>query len=147
MRRTARSRGQALVEFALVAPILLLLLSGGADLARAYFVGIQIADGARQAALYASDNPPVIVNGNPLYGYTSAELETIAKNNAGSTAGLLGCPSADITVTVGSTTAYGSSGGFYQPISVSCALPLLTPLLPSPVHIASKAEALIVPAT
>ncbi|MDA8394248.1 MAG: pilus assembly protein [Candidatus Dormibacteraeota bacterium] len=145
MRRTPRSRGQSLVEFALVAPILLLLLSGGADLARAYFVGIQIADGARQAALYASDNPPV--NGVSPSGYTPTELEAIAKNNAGSTAGLLGCPSADITVTVGSTTAYGSSGSFYQPISVSCALPLLTPLLPSPVHIASKAEALIVPAS
>ncbi len=128
-----------------MAPILLLLLSGGADLARAYFVGIQIADGARQAALYASDNPPV--NGVSPSGYTPTELEAIAKNNAGSTAGLLGCPSADITVTVGSTTAYGSSGSFYQPISVSCALPLLTPLLPSPVHIASKAEALIVPAS
>ena len=144
MRRKPRSRGQSLVEFALVAPILLLLLSGGADLARAYFVGIQIADGARQAALYASDNPPV--SGASPSGYTPAELESIAKNNAGSTAGLLGCPSADITVTVGSITA-GSSGSFYQPISVSCALPLLTPLLPSPVHIASKAEALIVPAS
>jgi Flp pilus assembly protein TadG len=143
--RKRRSRGQSLVEFALVAPILLLLLSGGADLARAYFVGIQIADGARQAALYASDNPPV--SGAPSSGYTSAELETIAKNNAGASAGLLGCPATDITVTVGSTTPYGSSGSFYQPISVSCALPLLTPLLPSPVHIASKAEALIVPAS
>ncbi|MDA8330641.1 MAG: pilus assembly protein [Candidatus Dormibacteraeota bacterium] len=144
MARKSRSRGQSLVEFALVAPLLLLLLSGGADLARAYFVGIQIADGARQAALYASDNPPV--SGAPGSGYTSADLVAIAKNNAGSTAGLLGCPTADITVTVGSTTTY-SSGGFYQPISVSCALPLLTPLLPSPVHIASNAEALIVPAT
>lgn len=143
MRRKPRSRGQSLVEFALVAPILLLLLSGGADLARAYYVGIQIADGARQAALYASDNPPDTTA--PGSGYTSANLTTIAESNAGSTAGLLGCPSADITVTVGSTTKYGSSGSFYQPISVSCALPLLTPLLPSPVHIASKAEALIVP--
>jgi Flp pilus assembly protein TadG len=143
VRRKPRSRGQSLVEFALVAPILLLLLSGGADLARAYFVGIQIADGARQAALYASDNPPN--SQAPGSGYTSAELEAIAKDNAGSAAGLLGCPSGAITVTVGSPTAYGTSGSFYQPISVSCALPLLTPLLPSPVHIASQAEALIVP--
>jgi hypothetical protein len=123
--------------------LLLLLLSGGADLARAYFVGIQIADGARQAALYASDNPPV--SDAPGSGYTSPDLVAIAKNNAGSAAGLLGCPAADIAVTVGATTPYGSSGSFYQPISVTCALPLLTPLLPSPVHIASKAEALIVP--
>jgi Flp pilus assembly protein TadG len=128
-----------------VAPILLLLLSGGADLARAYFVGIQIADGARQAALYASDNPPV--KNAPSSGYTTGDLQLIARNNAGSGGGLLGCPSADIQVTVGATSPYGTSGSYYQPISVSCALPLLTPLLPSPVHIASQAEALIVPAS
>ncbi len=136
-------RGQSLVEFALVVPILLLLLSGGADLARAYFVGIQIADGARQAGLYASDNPPVTTVSAS--GYTTADLQAIAESNAGSGTGLLGCPSADVTVTVGATIAYGSSGSYYQPITVSCALPLLTPLLPSPVDIGSKVEVLVVP--
>ena len=145
MKRHCRSHGQSLVEFALVAPILLLLLSGGADLARAYFVGIQIADGARQAALYASDNPPN--SSVPGSGYTTLQLQEIASENAGAGGGLLGCPSADIKVTVGSTTPYGSSGSYYQPIAVTCSLPLLTPLLPSPVHIASRAEALVVPSS
>jgi len=41
-----------------VLPLLLLLVAGGGDLARAYFVGIQMSDGAREAALYLAANPP-----------------------------------------------------------------------------------------
>lgn len=133
-------RGQSLVEFALVVPVLLLLLAGGADLARAYFVGIQVADGARQAALYASNSGG---------SYTSAELTQIAADNAGA-GSLLGCPANGVTVTFGSTTGnappLSSTKLYRQPVTVVCELPLLTPLLPSPVAIRATAEVLVVPA-
>jgi len=45
------SRGQALVEFALVGPILLLLLLCGLDLGRGIFYYSQLAEGAREAGL------------------------------------------------------------------------------------------------
>ncbi|NNM96659.1 MAG: hypothetical protein HKL89_03515 [Candidatus Dormibacteraeota bacterium] len=128
-----RQRGQSLVEFALVLPLLLFLLAGGTDLARAYFVGIQVADGARQAALYASENGAT---------YTYAQLKEIAKNNA-SGGGILGCPAASVSVTAGSST--GSSTLYDQPVTVVCELPMLTPLIPSPVAIRATAKVLIVP--
>lgn len=130
------------MEFALVVPILLLLMAGGTDLARAYFVGIQVADGARQAALFASE-----------YGstYTSGQLTTIAESNAGS-GGFLGCPSTHIGVSFGTGTgetgsSTGSSKPYYQPVTVICNLPMLTPLIPSPVAIRATAEVLIVPSS
>jgi len=48
MRR--RSRGQALVEFAIVIPLLTLLMLGGADLARAFYFDLQ-ASGASRAGM------------------------------------------------------------------------------------------------
>lgn len=140
MRRLSNSlvrqgrRGQSLVEFALVVPLLLLLVSGGADLTRAYFVGIQIADGARQAALYASAHP----------SYTQTELQTIAEDNSGS--GPLVCPSGALVLTLGPSSTDAASGtAYYQPITVVCRLPLLTPGLPSPVTIRTSVTALVVP--
>lgn len=115
--------------------MLLLLLSGGADLARAYFVGIQVADGARQAALYASNNSET---------YTSSELTQIAVSNAGA-GGFVGCPTNGVTVTFGSTTGNSGSTNSIQPVTVVCELPMLTPFLPSPISIRATAEVYIVP--
>lgn len=140
-----RSRGQALVEFVLVLPIILLLLGGAADMARVYFVGVQIADGSRQAALYASGHPPMGSATGP-YGYTSAQLVAIASNNAGQGSGLVTCPSSDLQVTVGNPVAYGGdSAAYYQPIEVTCNLPLLTPVFNYPFAITSRIETLVVP--
>jgi Flp pilus assembly protein TadG len=48
------SRGQSLVELALVTPILLILLIGTADLARAFTAHIEIGNGAREGANFGS---------------------------------------------------------------------------------------------
>ena len=55
-----RSRGQSLVEFALLSPILLLLAAGMLDLGRAYYYEVASIDAARDAARYGiglSRNP------------------------------------------------------------------------------------------
>jgi hypothetical protein len=46
-RKAGRDRGQALVEAALVMPILVLLMLGAADLARAFYFNIEIAGSSR----------------------------------------------------------------------------------------------------
>ncbi|MDE3094417.1 MAG: pilus assembly protein [Chloroflexota bacterium] len=51
-------RGQALVEFALTAPILLLLVLGAVDYGRVYYRAVQVSQAARNGAAYASINPP-----------------------------------------------------------------------------------------
>ncbi len=128
-------RGQSLVEFAIVLPILLLLMSGGVDLTRAFFVGVQISDASRQAALYAANNPD---------SYNQAALQTIAEENAGS--GLLVCPGGDLHVTLNpDTSVTPATAPFNQQVTVVCALPMLTPGIPGPVDIRATATILIVP--
>ena len=64
MRLLARLRvickandGAALVELALVTPLLLLLLFGAVDFGRAYYVGLSVASAAHAGAEYGSQYP------------------------------------------------------------------------------------------
>jgi Flp pilus assembly protein TadG len=56
IRRSGRTRGQALVEFALVFPILMLMLLGLFDLGRAVFTYNTITNAAREGARLAIVN-------------------------------------------------------------------------------------------
>jgi Flp pilus assembly protein TadG len=56
-RRCPRSRGQALVELAVLAPVLLLLLTGGAQVAVVVYSQISVTTAAREAGRTAADNP------------------------------------------------------------------------------------------
>ena len=60
-RRVRRDRGQALVEFALVAPVILLLIFAVADFARAWNTYQVITDAAREGARTAVIDDPAIV--------------------------------------------------------------------------------------
>ncbi len=51
----SRSRGQALVELALLLPVLTMLLLGGLDLGRAYYFYSGVANASRVGAQYAMD--------------------------------------------------------------------------------------------
>ena len=57
MRDDHRDRGQALVEFALVVPIVMLMMCGLFDLGRVVFINNSLSDGARQGARNASVDP------------------------------------------------------------------------------------------
>lgn len=48
--------GQALVEFSLLIPILLVMLVGAVDFGRAFYAVTSVANAAREAAYYASQN-------------------------------------------------------------------------------------------
>jgi hypothetical protein len=54
MRRNERPRGQALVEFALIAPLLFLVIGGIISLGIGVFYQQQLANAAREAARYAA---------------------------------------------------------------------------------------------
>ncbi len=55
-RRTTRNGGTAVVEFALAAPLLLLLLAGVLDFSMALRTATAVADAARAGAQYGSRN-------------------------------------------------------------------------------------------
>ena len=52
-----RSRGQALIEFALMLPLLLLLIVGAIEFGRLFFTKIVVTNAAREAAYYYATNP------------------------------------------------------------------------------------------
>ena len=59
VRRRSRFRGQALVEFAIALPILMLLVAGVLELGRGYGYAIATSDAARDAARYAAGKTTV----------------------------------------------------------------------------------------
>ena len=68
--RRAHRRGQALVEFALVFPVLVLILLGIFEVGRAVFayntLGNAAREGARVAAVNQIENSPDCVNNRPI---------------------------------------------------------------------------------
>jgi Flp pilus assembly protein TadG len=50
VQKSARNRAQALVEFALIVPVMLLLVLGMFDLGRAFVFAVAVQNGAREAA-------------------------------------------------------------------------------------------------
>lgn len=57
MRQTEESKGQGLVEFAIVLPLLLLVIFGALDLARIFFSVITVTNATREGARYGIDYP------------------------------------------------------------------------------------------
>lgn len=53
-------RGQALVETALVSPLLFLLLLGAAELARVAYAAIEVTNAARAAVQFAAQKPEIV---------------------------------------------------------------------------------------
>jgi Flp pilus assembly protein TadG len=62
-RRRHRSRGQSLVELALILPVLMLLLAAALDLGRIFYAQITIANAAREGAIEAQQNPTSWISG------------------------------------------------------------------------------------
>jgi len=52
-----RKQGQSIVEFALIIPIILILIMGVLDFGRAFFMKIAIVNAAREGASYLSYHP------------------------------------------------------------------------------------------
>jgi Flp pilus assembly protein TadG len=69
--------GQSLVEFAIVLPLLLLLLIGVIELGRYAYLAILVGNAARAGAAYGAQSP--FTAGNPIVGGTPAI--TIAADN------------------------------------------------------------------
>lgn len=58
-RAGARERGQALVEFALILPIMLLLICALVDFGRAYYTWLMVTNAAREGARIGATQQPI----------------------------------------------------------------------------------------
>jgi len=91
IRHRQHSRGQALVEFALILPVMLLLLLIAIDFGRLFFSYVAINNAAREGASFASV-VPTACGGNPCLSTsgiaTHASQETNSQNRGGGATGI-----------------------------------------------------------
>jgi Flp pilus assembly protein TadG len=161
LSRWRTSRGQSLVEFAIAFPLLLLLVIGGSDLARAYFVGIEISDAARESAMYIARTGPyntqssyaaILPPTGTCTGSTCSSYPAIFIGEQAFAGSLLSCPPAATTWTFSpapGTFTLGTSGGyssdsFQVSVSVTCALSMMIPGPASTVDIKANSNAYVV---
>lgn len=57
MKHKKAEKGQSLLEFALIVPILLIILAGVLDLGRLYYTYVAVTDAAAEGASYAAIHP------------------------------------------------------------------------------------------
>lgn len=58
-----RTRGQSLVEFALILPVFILLFGGALDMGRLFYAQITLTNAAREGALQAGEDPDTYTGG------------------------------------------------------------------------------------
>ena len=112
-RRRAGRRGQALVELALILPVIMILLMGVLDFGPVFYRYEAIANGAREAARQCAITKSL----------SSSQLGAVASNEAG----------AGITLTASSSPACNSSlvGGTPVTVTVSTVYQPVTGYFPS----------------
>jgi Flp pilus assembly protein TadG len=93
--RSRRTRGQAVVELALILPFMLLLLLAAADLARMFNARLTISSAARAGALEAATNTNSYLAGQPCNAATNRVICAVLTETSGSSVNIV---PADITM-------------------------------------------------
>lgn len=122
-------RGQSAVEFALLLPVLMLVLFGMLDLGRLFFAAITIANAARVGARYATQHPS---DSNGIIAAAQAEAQG---------QGIVLTDPTTSSVTVSCPQGCGSG----QPIQVTVSYSLTLVMgfvLPSPVSMSNSVQML-----
>ena len=132
-RGRSRTRGQSLVEFALVTPLLLLVFAAAADFGRVFYAYVAIENAAKEGALFGSRAPECDDNSLQGCGGTNNVLWRVRSELDGQ--GIRNPDGSELTPTVaclsGTTpinVADCESGDVYQ-VSLTYEFRLLTPIL------------------
>ena len=124
-----RSRGQALVELALILPVLLVLFASALDLGRLFYSQITIANAAKEGALEASRNPTSFDNTQPCNATTNRVICLVINEAKGS---FYSITPADVTLTCSMTPCPDPPLlGDTVTVTVTGKFTLITPILAS----------------
>jgi len=149
-----KSRGQTLVEFALILPVFLMLTLGVVDGARVFSAYIAITNAAREGALYASQGTnytkwcsttSLVACPANSSGYQAADPDNIAYRVQQETNGLtrsnitLSAPTCDTTPCSSSSTKVTVTVQY----SMALFVPLVSTLMGSPVRMTASTTAVI----
>lgn len=124
-RLRPRNRGQALVEFALILPIFLLLALAAVDLGRVFYSQITVTNAARAGAMTAAADPTSWIDGAPCSAANKVMCSAI-KEAVGS---FVTVGTADVTRTCTGGCATGAIPANTVTITVTGQFTLATPLL------------------
>ena len=100
LRRRPRTRGQSLVEFALILPLLMIFLATVLDLGRIYYANISLLNAAREGAFQASKTPDSYDAGQPCDTDTNLIVCRVQLESKGT---MVEVAAADIDVTCSKT--------------------------------------------
>lgn len=123
---TPVSRGQALVEFALVLPVLALLLVVAVDFGRVFFGWVSVTNAARVGANFAGFTPDILTNPVARAEYGTLIQDAVTGCNLTPTNMADATYDPDFTDIDGDGKANG--WGDHATVTVACELRLLTPL-------------------
>jgi len=126
-RHRPRTRGQSLVEFALLLPVFLVIVSAALDLGRIAYARVSIANVAREAAFQAASTPTSYQAGQPCSSSNPSANMVICRALLESKGSVVTVTPSDITMTcspdctkaMGNTVTVKATGRFN----------LLTPLM------------------
>ncbi|MGC9523340.1 MAG: TadE/TadG family type IV pilus assembly protein [Anaerolineae bacterium] len=115
MERTnsEQTRGQSLVEFALVLPVLLLVLLGLVDFGRVYYVTVSLYDAAAEGAAYAAVHPDDLAEIRVRAQDATSQLVTLQADDVSDPVFAANPPQPGTPVTV--TVSYDFQ--FYTPVA------------------------------
>ena len=123
---SARTRGHALVEFALVVPVMLLLVVGGLDAGRLFFSWIEVSNAAREAAAYAAGNP---TDTSGITGHATTEVNSQGQGGEGSMSVSVSCADTS-NATIPCASAPGGNGtGNTVTVRVTRPFSFVTPII------------------
>jgi PKD repeat protein len=124
IRRTMGSRGQSLVEFTLIVPLLLLLLMVAIDFGRVYLGFVNLQNMARIAANYAANNATEFATGDTatLAIYQQQVLNDAKANNCK-------LPLVGSTETAPAPTFSGYNVGDTATVALDCTFNVATPII------------------
>lgn len=113
-------RGNAAVEYALLLPVLIVILCGAVDFSRAFFAYITIASTAHEAAIFAARQPGAVVS--------PAALQTVVAGESGGFVRIITTPGGSGNTTVSGPTLEGSD----EQVAKVTLTYLFQPLVPVP---------------
>ena len=122
--RRGRTRGQALVELALILPLMVILLAAALDLGRLFYSTITVTNSAREGAIEAAIDPALFVAGQPCNATTNRIMCRAINETAGS---FVTVAPADVSVSCAPSCA--PAIGNRVKVTVVGHFSLITPLL------------------
>jgi len=119
--------GQSLVEFALILPVFLMIVSAAVDLGRLAYARVTIANVAREASFQAAQTPTAYLAGQPCTSGDEDANLVICRAILESTGSVITVTPADVTLTC--SPSCGGTMGNTVTVTVTGRFNLLTPVM------------------